>query len=88
MKKIKPLFNRILAKVVKTEQKTVCGIEILQDEEEIKKAIVIDIGTAAENCGIKVDDTIFFEPHTCANFNIETENYILICVEDILAVEK
>lgn len=88
MTKIKPLFNRILAKIINSEQKTACGLEILQEEEEVKKAKVVEIGSSAQNCGIKIDDTIFFEPHTCAQVNIDTENYILICIEDILAIAK
>lgn len=87
--KIMPLFNRILAKKIKREQqKSVYGIDILQDDEQVEKAQVLQIGSTAQNCGVNIGDTIFFEPHTTANLNLGTEQLILICVEDILATEQ
>ena len=86
--KIKPLFNRILAKKIKKEQKSAGGIEIFQEEEQIEKAQVLEIGSTAQNCGISIGDTIFFEPHVTAELNLGTDELILICVEDILALEN
>ena len=86
--KIKPLFNRILAKKIKKQQKSACGIEIIQEEEQIEKAQVLKIGTTAQNCGINIGDTIFFEPHVTAELTLGSDEMILICVEDILAIES
>lgn len=87
--KIQPLFNRILAKKIQTEQqKSMGGIEILQEDEQVEKAQVLSLGSNAQNCGVNIGDTIFFEPHTTANLNFGTEELILICAEDILAIES
>jgi len=85
--KIKPIFNRILGKIIKSTQQNYCGIDILE-EDEVKKAIVVNMGENAKNCGVDINDTIFFEPHLVANLKINNENFILINIEDILAIEK
>ncbi|MBQ3048314.1 MAG: co-chaperone GroES [Clostridia bacterium] len=84
---IKPIFNRVLGKIIRPTRSKYCGIEIIQ-QEEVLKATVINMGETAKNCGVEINDTIFFEPHLVANIKINNEDFIIICVEDILAIEK
>ena len=83
---IKPSFDRILAKKIEEENKTITGIE-LKESTTVKKAIVIDIAKKIEeNEEISVGDTIYYEPYTV--LDLEKNNLILVKYIDVLGYEK
>lgn len=88
--KIKPLFDRVLAQVIKNDDnsKTLSGIQLLQ-KEQVKKAKIIAIGEqlVSDNI-IKIGTEIYFEDYTVANLQINCQEFILIKATDILAVKE
>ena len=83
---LKPNFDRILAKKIEAENKTLSGIE-LNVENDVEKAEVLDIAkNLKENCEIEIGDTIYYEPFLAVN--LEKENLVLIKLIDILGYEK
>lgn len=88
--KIKPLFDRVLARIIKDDDnsKTLSGIQLLQ-KEEVKKANVVAVGQNIENSQtVKPGDTIYFEDYVVANLKVNHEDFILIKATDILAVKE
>lgn len=92
--KLKPLFDRVIARPIKEENKTQSGITLgLPKESEVKKAVVLSVGEGIFEEGaftemkVKVNDIIFYEEHTIAKFFEQNAELILIKQTDILAVE-
>ena len=88
--KIKPLFDRVLARTIKDDDdsKTLSGIQLLQ-KEEVKKANVVAVGQDIENSQIvKPGDAIYFEDYVVANLKVNHEDFILIKATDILAIKE
>lgn len=93
--KIKPLFDRVIAKPLKEESITKSGISLSSSQEtSVKKAKVICTGTGIFEDGVfvemyvKKDDIIYFEEHTTAKLSIDNSEFILIKQTDILAIEE
>ena len=81
----KPNFDRILAKKIEADNKTVGGIEFTR-ESDVEKARVLSVAKGLENISeIKVGYTIYFEPHTA--ISLPQENLIVIKEMDVLGFE-
>lgn len=88
--KIKPLFDRVLAQILKNDDnsKTISGIQLLE-KEQVKKAKVIAVGCDIEiNQTIKIGDIIYFEDYVVSNLKVNHEDFILIKATDILAIKE
>ena len=82
----KPNFDRILAKKIPKETKTISGIEF-KNESDVEKAVVISVANKLENLSdINVGFTIYYEPFTA--ISLPQENLILIKEIDILGYEE
>lgn len=83
---LKPNFDRVLAKKLEEDNKTLSGIEFTKNDD-VEKAVVLDFATKIEkSCEIEKGDIIYFEPHTA--IFLQKENLILIKLIDILGYEK
>lgn len=83
---IKPIGNRILVEPLKIEEKTFSGI-ILPSSGEAKSSnmgIVAAIGNIGEE--ISLGDKVFFKPHSGIKIPDSDKTFLILEMEEILAV--
>lgn len=83
---IKPIGNRILVEPLKIEEKTFSGI-ILPSSGETKSSnmgIVVALGNIEEK--ISLGDKVFFKPHSGVEIPDSDKTFLILEVEDVLAV--
>lgn len=85
--KLKPLGERVILQEVEVESKTKSGI-ILPDEakEKPQYAEVIALGDKIENSSIAIGSKVVYKKYSGTEINLEAKDYIIIELEDILAV--
>lgn len=85
MKRVLPLEDRVLVKIVKEEEKTPSGI-ILPDvaKERPQIAEVIEVGDD-ESIKVKKGDKIIFAKYSGTEIKIDGEDYLILSKADILA---
>ncbi|MEN3011647.1 MAG: co-chaperone GroES [Dictyoglomus thermophilum] len=85
MKRVLPLEDRVLVKIVKGEEKTPSGI-ILPDvaKEKPQIAEVIEVGDD-ETIKVKKGDKIIFAKYSGTEIKIDGEDYLILSKADILA---
>jgi chaperonin GroES len=85
MKKVIPLEDRVLVKVIKEEEKTPTGI-ILPDvaKEKPQIAEVIEVGED-ETIKVKKGDKIIFAKYSGTEIKVDGEDYLILSKADILA---
>jgi chaperonin GroES len=85
MKKVIPLEDRVLVKVIKEEEKTPTGI-ILPDvaKEKPQIAEVIEVGDD-ETIKVKKGDKIIFAKYSGTEIKVDGEDYLILSKADILA---
>ncbi|WP_028856470.1 co-chaperone GroES [Psychrilyobacter atlanticus] len=84
--KIKPIGNRILVEPLKAEEKTFSGI-ILPSSGEAKSSnmgVVVALGNI--NDEINLGDKVFFKPHSGIEIPDSDKTFLILEVEEILAV--
>ena len=87
MKKIYPLEDKILVKIIKEEQKTTASGIVLPDTMEKEKptlGVVKEIGDS-DMIKVKIGDSIMFNKFSGTEFKIDNEDYLLLPAADILA---
>jgi chaperonin GroES len=90
---IKPLGERIVIKVMESEQKTKSGI-VLPDtaKEKPQMGIVKAVGTGKVENGqripleVKVDDKVLYAKYAGTEVKLDGEEYMVLKESDILAV--
>jgi len=85
--KLRPLGERVILQEVEVESKTKSGI-ILPEEakEKPQYAKVIAIGDTVENTSIDMGSKVVYKKYSGTEVTIEGTDYIIIELEDILAV--
>jgi len=89
----KPIFDRVIAVEIEKNKMTESGISLLTQDESVKKASVIAVGSGSFEEGVFVEmkvaigDKILFEEHYAIPFFEGGKKYYLIKQTDILAVE-
>ena len=83
--KIQPLFDKVLIKPQKAEEKTASGIYIPDTAKQDKPQIgeVIAIGKDVKD--VKISQNVVFAKYGPTEINLESEDYLIIKEEDILA---
>jgi chaperonin GroES len=82
---IQPLFDKVLLKPQKSEEKTASGIYIpdtaKQDKPQIGEVIAIgkDVNT------VKIGQNVVFAKYGPTEISLESEDYLIVKEEDILA---
>jgi chaperonin GroES len=86
--KIKPLGERIVVKPVKEEEKTEGGIYLPEtaSKEKPQQGKVIAVGSDFK--GVKKGETVIFAKYGGTEIKIENEDYLVLGVDDVLAVAE
>lgn len=89
---IKPLGNRVAVKFVEEEEKTKSGI-VLPDtakEEKPQQGEVIAVGKDVTpedgEAEVKIGDMVVFDKYAGNKVTIDSDDYVLIAIDDVLAV--
>ena len=80
---IKPLGNRVAAKIDTPITQTKSGI-LLGDSQD-KPAYVVVAAVGPEVKGIKVGDKIVYKEYTGTNIKVNDDEFVVIDVKDVLA---
>lgn len=83
---IKPLADRVVAKKDAAVDKTASGILLGNAEEKSNTAVVESIGPDVKN--LKTGDRIVYREYAATEVKVNSEDYLIIKEEDILAIIK
>ncbi|MCL4397766.1 co-chaperone GroES [Patescibacteria group bacterium] len=93
---IQPLFDNVLVKPLRPEEKTASGIylpETAQEKPQMAEVVAVGPGTTDENgkfvaMQVKVGDTVLYKKWGGDEIKIGFEDWILLKQENILAIVK
>ncbi|MCL2834878.1 MAG: co-chaperone GroES [Treponema sp.] len=85
--KIKPLSDRVLVKIEKSEAKSAGGI-IIPDtaQEKTQTGVVSEVGDDKEVIKVKSGQKIMYDKYAGTQVKIDGTEYLIIKMSDILAV--
>ena len=86
---IKPLQDRVVVKMTEAEETTQSGIILTGSaKEKPEVAEVIEVGEGKKDVEMKVKkgDKVLISKYSGTNVKLEGEEYIIVKMEDILAV--
>ena len=95
--KIQPLGKRVLVQPSEVEEKTAGGLVIpptSNDEKRPETGEIVKLGTGKDKNGkelefnVKVGDKVYFKKYSPEEIEVNGDKFLLIDVEDILAVIK
>ncbi len=85
--KIQPLADYVVAQAEEAETKTASGLYLPEKAaEKPKVAKVLAVGKEVKQ--IKVGDRILYKSYSTTDVKVESEEYILVKEEDVLATVK
>jgi len=86
--KIKPLGKRIVVKPLKQEEKTEGGIYLpdTASKDKPQRGEVIAVGPDFK--GVKKGDKVIFAKYGGTEIKIEEEEYLILGVDDVLAIAE
>ncbi|MDE7225609.1 MAG: co-chaperone GroES [Ruminococcus sp.] len=86
---IKPLQDRVVVKMAEAEETTKSGI-ILSGSAKEKPEVAVVVeggpGTSEVKMEVKKNDKVLISKYSGTNVKLEGEEYIIVRMEDILAV--
>ncbi|MBR1563124.1 MAG: co-chaperone GroES [Ruminococcus sp.] len=88
---IKPLQDRVVVKMAEAEETTKSGIILTGSaKEKPEVAEVIEVGTGKKDVEmtVKKGDKVLLSKYSGTNVKLEGEEYIIVKMEDILAIVK
>ena len=88
---IKPLQDRVVVKMAEAEETTKSGIILsgsAKEKPEIAEVLEVGPGTADAKMEVKKGDKILISKYAGTNVKLEGNEYIIVKMEDILAVVK
>ena len=80
---LKPLKDRVVAKIEKPAEKTAAGILLGEAKEKPAYAVVEAVGP--EVTAVKKGDRIVYKEYSTTEVKVEEKDYIILKEEDILA---
>ena len=86
---IKPLQDRVVVKMVEAEETTKGGIILSGSaKEKPEVAIVLEVGpgTSEVKMEVKKNDKVLISKYAGTNVKLEGEEFIIVRMEDILAI--
>jgi len=85
--KLRPLADRVLLKMEVAESKSPGGI-IIPDiaKEKLQTGIVAAIGNETESIIVKVGEKVYYDKYAGTVVKIDNEDYLLVKMQDIIAV--
>ena len=85
--KIKPLMDRILVKIEKSEAKSAGGI-IIPDtaQEKTQQGIVIEVGDDKDVIKVQTGQKVMYDKYAGTQIIIKGEEHLILKMSDIIAV--
>jgi chaperonin GroES len=85
--KVKPLADRVIVKLEKSETKSAGGI-IIPDtaQEKTQSGVVVEVGDDKDVIKVKAGDKILYDKYAGTQIKIEGEDHLILKMQDILAV--
>ena len=85
--KVKPLADRVIVKLEKSETKSAGGI-IIPDtaQEKTQIAKVIEVGDDKEVIKVKAGQKVMYDKYSGTQVKIEGEEHLILKMADILAI--
>lgn len=80
---LKPLSDRIVAKIEKPLEKTASGILLGEAKEKPAYAVVESVGPDVK--AVKKGDKIVYKEYSTTEIKVEGNDYIILKEEDVLA---
>ena len=85
--KVKPLADRVLVKIEKSEAKSAGGI-IIPDtaQEKTQTGVVSEVGNDSEVIKVKAGQKIMYDKYAGTQIKIDGVEYLILKMSDILAI--
>ncbi|MCM1315954.1 MAG: co-chaperone GroES [Prevotella sp.] len=86
---IRPLQDRVVLKMTEAEETTKGGIILAgsaKEKPEVAEVIEVGAGTADVKMEVSKGDKVLISKYSGTNVKIDGEEYIIVKMEDILAV--
>ena len=85
--KVKPLADRVLVKIEKSEAKSAGGI-IIPDtaQEKTQTGVVSEVGNDTEVIKVKAGQKIMYDKYAGTQIKIDGAEYLILKMSDILAI--
>ena len=80
---LKPLFDKIVAKIEKPLEKTASGILLGEAKEKPAYAVVESVGPEVKE--VKKGDKIVYKEYSTTEIKMDDKDYIILKEEDVLA---
>lgn len=86
--KVKPLADRILVKIEKTEAKSAGGIIIPDtvNQEKTQTGVVAAVGNDKEKITVSVGQKVMYDKYAGSQLKIDGEEYLILKIADVVAV--
>ncbi len=88
---IKPLQDRVVVKMTEAEETTRSGIILTgsaKEKPEIAEVIEVGAGKPDVTMAVKKGDKVLISKYAGTNVKLDGEEYIIVKMEDILAIVK
>ena len=85
--KVKPLADRVIVKIEKSETKSAGGI-IIPDtaQEKTQIAVVVEVGDDKEVIKVKAGQKVMYDKYAGTQVKIGGEEHLILKMADILAI--
>jgi chaperonin GroES len=87
--KVRPLADRVIVKLEKSEAKTASGI-IIPDtaQEKTQQGVVVEIGpgTEKEKITVKNGDKVMYDKYAGTQIKVNGEEHLILKMADIIAI--
>ena len=86
---IKPLQDRVVVKMTEAEETTKSGIILsgsAKEKPEVAQVVEVVPGTSDVKMEVKKGDKVLISKYSGTNVKLDGEEYIIVKMEDILAV--
>lgn len=86
---IRPLQDRVVLKMTEAEETTQSGIILsgsAKEKPEVAEVIEVGVGTADVTMEVSKGDKVLISKYAGTNVKLDGEEYIIVKMEDILAV--
>jgi chaperonin GroES len=85
--KVKPLADRVIVKLEKSETKSAGGI-IIPDtaQEKTQKAVVVEVGDDKEVIKVSPGQKILYDKYAGTQIKIGDADHLILKMQDILAI--
>jgi chaperonin GroES len=85
--KVKPLADRVMVKLEKSETKSAGGI-IIPDtaQEKTQQGTVVEVGDDKDVIKVKAGQKVMYDKYAGTQIKIEGADYLILKMQDIIAV--